>query len=178
MASSCVGAVLQANRIISRHFAARVGKVPNLNIPAVATIPTVPLSFSIDSSIGKARRGRLLTPHAEIETPVFMPVGTVASVKGVPQDILEELRRAHHPRQYVPPVPAAGNCDRTPDGRFARVHGVAASDPDGFGWLSSIQPERIAQGHRGWRDISFAPGWLFAFFQPGERNGGADRAGC
>ncbi len=40
---------------------------------------------------GKARTGRLLTPHAEIETPVFMPVGTVASVKGVPQDILEDL---------------------------------------------------------------------------------------
>jgi queuine tRNA-ribosyltransferase len=51
----------------------------------------VSISFSIDSSIGKARRGRLLTPHAEIETPVFMPVGTVASVKGVPQDILEDL---------------------------------------------------------------------------------------
>jgi len=51
----------------------------------------VSISFSIDSSIGKARRGRLLTPHAEIETPVFMPVGTVGSVKGVPQDILEDL---------------------------------------------------------------------------------------
>jgi queuine tRNA-ribosyltransferase len=30
-------------------------------------------------------------PHGEIETPVFMPVGTLASVKGVPQDVLEEL---------------------------------------------------------------------------------------
>jgi queuine tRNA-ribosyltransferase len=33
----------------------------------------------------------LITPHGEIATPVFMPVGTLASVKGVPQDILEEL---------------------------------------------------------------------------------------
>ncbi len=49
------------------------------------------LSFHIDSSTGKARTGRLLTPHAEISTPVFMPVGTVASVKGVSQDILEDL---------------------------------------------------------------------------------------
>jgi queuine tRNA-ribosyltransferase len=32
-----------------------------------------------------------MTPHGEVETPVFMPVGTLASVKGVPQDILEEL---------------------------------------------------------------------------------------
>jgi queuine tRNA-ribosyltransferase len=33
----------------------------------------------------------MITPHGEIETPVFMPVGTVASVKGVPQETLEEL---------------------------------------------------------------------------------------
>ena len=51
----------------------------------------VSISFHIDAISGKARTGRLLTPHAEIETPVFMPVGTVASVKGVPQDILEDL---------------------------------------------------------------------------------------
>jgi len=47
--------------------------------------------FQIEKTNGNGRRGRLLTPHAEIETPVFMPVGTVASVKGVPQDVLEEL---------------------------------------------------------------------------------------
>src|SRR5882672_4001802 len=49
------------------------------------------LEFSIQNVNRKARRGRLLTPHAEIETPVFMPVGTVASVKGVAQETLEEL---------------------------------------------------------------------------------------
>jgi len=32
-----------------------------------------------------------VTAHGEIETPVFMPVGTQATVKGVPQDVLEEL---------------------------------------------------------------------------------------
>ena len=49
------------------------------------------LEFSIQKTKGKARRGRLVTPHGAIETPVFMPVGTVASVKGVPQETLEEL---------------------------------------------------------------------------------------
>jgi len=49
------------------------------------------LSLRIDAHGGSARLGRLFTPHAEIETPVFMPVGTVASVKGVSQDILEDL---------------------------------------------------------------------------------------
>src|SRR6202789_974590 len=47
--------------------------------------------FQIEKTAGSARLGRLLTPHGEVETPVFMPVGTVGTVKGVPQDILEEL---------------------------------------------------------------------------------------
>src|SRR5580698_9498827 len=49
------------------------------------------LDFRIKHIAGTARRASLTTPHAEIQTPVFMPVGTVASVKGVPQDTLEEL---------------------------------------------------------------------------------------
>ncbi len=49
------------------------------------------ISFHIEKSGGKGRLGRLITPHTEIETPVFMPVGTVATVKGIPQDTLEEL---------------------------------------------------------------------------------------
>ena len=57
----------------------------------IVTIPAVSLSFQIDATSGPARTGRLTTPHGVIETPVFMPVGTVASVKGVSQDILEEL---------------------------------------------------------------------------------------
>jgi len=57
----------------------------------VATIHQVSVALQIEKTSGPARTGRLLTPHAEIETPVFMPVGTVASVKGVPQDILEDL---------------------------------------------------------------------------------------
>src|SRR4029077_4497870 len=49
------------------------------------------LPFRIEARQGAARSGRLITPHGEVETPVFMPVGTLASVKGVPQDILEDL---------------------------------------------------------------------------------------
>jgi queuine tRNA-ribosyltransferase len=49
------------------------------------------ISFQIDATRGSARAGRLITPHGVVETPVFMPVGTVASVKGVSQDILEDL---------------------------------------------------------------------------------------
>ena len=49
------------------------------------------IQFQIEARSGSARAGRLITPHGEVETPVFMPVGTLASVKGVPQDTLEEL---------------------------------------------------------------------------------------
>ena len=46
-----------------------------------------------------ARLGRLHTPHGTIDTPIFMPVGTNASVKGispdelrVPDYIIDELK--------------------------------------------------------------------------------------
>ena len=38
----------------------------------------------------KARAGTITTDHGIIETPIFMPVGTVASVKGVHQRELKE----------------------------------------------------------------------------------------
>jgi len=49
------------------------------------------IEFQIEAAGDRGRVGKLITPHGEIETPVFMPVGTVATVKGVPQDLLEEL---------------------------------------------------------------------------------------
>ena len=47
--------------------------------------------FEIEAREDKARAGRFFTPHGVVQTPVFMPVGTVATVKGVPQDVLEDL---------------------------------------------------------------------------------------
>ncbi len=47
--------------------------------------------FEIEATDGKARAGRFFTPHGVVQTPVFMPVGTLGTVKGVPQDTLEEL---------------------------------------------------------------------------------------
>src|ERR1700685_1310329 len=49
------------------------------------------IDFKLEARAGAARGGRILTPHGEIETPVFMPVGTAATVKGMPQDVLEDL---------------------------------------------------------------------------------------
>src|SRR5271165_7062012 len=37
------------------------------------------------------RAGTLHLPHGTVHTPVFMPVGTAATVKTVPQSTLEEI---------------------------------------------------------------------------------------
>ena len=42
----------------------------------------------------KARLGVLQTDHGEIETPIFMPVGTLGTVKAVTQDELKEKVKA------------------------------------------------------------------------------------
>jgi len=46
------------------------------------------ISFDLLHTDGTARRGRLHTSHGPVETPVFMPVGTQATVKGLTPDQL------------------------------------------------------------------------------------------
>jgi queuine tRNA-ribosyltransferase len=48
------------------------------------------IRFELLSADGAARRGRLHTPHGPVETPVFMPVGTQATVKGLTPQQLED----------------------------------------------------------------------------------------
>jgi len=48
-----------------------------------------PLSFEILATDGEARSGIITTPHSTIETPVFMPVGTLGTVKGIRFEELE-----------------------------------------------------------------------------------------
>jgi queuine tRNA-ribosyltransferase len=50
----------------------------------------VSFAFEILARDGAARRGRLTTPHGAIETPAFMPVGTLGAVKGLTPQALEE----------------------------------------------------------------------------------------
>jgi queuine tRNA-ribosyltransferase len=40
---------------------------------------------------GGGRRAELVLPHGRVQTPVFMPVGTAATVKAVEQGVLEDL---------------------------------------------------------------------------------------
>jgi queuine tRNA-ribosyltransferase len=46
--------------------------------------------FTLDALDGRARAGRFQTPHGELQTPLFAPVGTAASVKAItPAQLLE-----------------------------------------------------------------------------------------
>ena len=53
----------------------------------------MPIKFEIlaEDKATRARAGLLHTPHGVIETPIFMPVGTGGTVKGMTQDGLEAL---------------------------------------------------------------------------------------
>jgi queuine tRNA-ribosyltransferase len=48
-------------------------------------------SFTVEATNGRARAGRLRTPHGEVLTPCFMPVGTKGTVKALPPDRLRAL---------------------------------------------------------------------------------------
>ncbi len=47
--------------------------------------------FQLEKQDGEARAGRIFTEHGVIETPIFMPVGTRASVKTLWQEDLEKM---------------------------------------------------------------------------------------
>lgn len=53
------------------------------------------MKFELQSTtpLSKARAGKIFTDHGEIQTPIFMPVGTIGSVKGVQfKDLKEEIK--------------------------------------------------------------------------------------
>lgn len=51
-------------------------------------MPNPTFSFHLEKTVGRARIGWFETPHGRVETPIFMPVGTLATVKALDtQDI-------------------------------------------------------------------------------------------
>jgi queuine tRNA-ribosyltransferase len=61
-------------------------------VPLQLKLPQISFEVVAECPHTRARAGLLHTPHGTIETPVFMPVGTQASVKGLTQrDLADEL---------------------------------------------------------------------------------------
>jgi hypothetical protein len=71
-------------------FDLTAGLHANLN----ARLPASKFPFEIQAEcpVTRARAGLLHTPHGPVETPIFMPVGTQATVKGLaPRELAGEL---------------------------------------------------------------------------------------
>jgi len=51
-------------------------------------------SFELIAQEGRARAGNFHTPHGEIQTPIFAPVGTQATVKSLTPSHLDEIQAA------------------------------------------------------------------------------------
>ena len=49
------------------------------------------MNFKLEAQSGKARAATLTTEHSTIQTPVFMPVGTVGSIKSLDMYDMEEI---------------------------------------------------------------------------------------
>ena len=92
---------------------------------------------------GGGRRGQLRLPHGVVETPVFMPVGTAATVKAVPQDVLEGLGKSGAGAQII--LANTYHLYLRPGhelirrlGGGAQVHELGEADADGFGWVPGV----------------------------------------
>jgi queuine tRNA-ribosyltransferase len=59
------------------------------------------LNFNILKQKGNARVGEITLNGVNIQTPVFMPVGTKATVKGI---ILDLLRDPHYIGKHIDPI--------------------------------------------------------------------------
>jgi queuine tRNA-ribosyltransferase len=122
--------------------------------------------FTVEFARGNARLGRLVTPHAEFETPAFMPVGTQATVKSVlPEDVWETgsriiLSNAYH--LYLRPgtevIRQAGGLHA-----FMNWPGAILTDSGGFQVMSLAHLVSVDDGGASFRShvdgspVRFAP---------------------
>lgn len=104
--------------------------------------------FTIDATEGRARAGVLRTPRGAVETPVFMPVGTLATVKALDPDELRAmgaqmiLANAYH--LHLRPgdelVRDLGGVQR-----FSGWHGPMLTDSGGFQVFSLTDLNRVTE---------------------------------
>ncbi|HYN57477.1 MAG TPA: tRNA guanosine(34) transglycosylase Tgt [Motilibacterales bacterium] len=102
-------------------------------------MPDATFTFRVDARRGTARTGVITTPHGQIRTPAFIPVGTKATVKGVLPESASDLgaqavlANAYH--LYLQPgadiVDAAGGL-----GAFMNWSGPTFTDSGGFQVMS------------------------------------------
>jgi queuine tRNA-ribosyltransferase len=107
------------------------------------------LRFELLATDGAARRGRLHTPHGAVETPVFMPVGTQATVKGLtPAQLVEAGARIVLGNTYHLTLRPGDDLIAELGGlhRFMRWDGPILTDSGGY-QLYSLAPTRRIDDH-------------------------------
>lgn len=66
--------------------------LPNTEFPYFCAMAALDFELQVTAAGSRARAGKITTDHGEIPTPIFMPVGTVGSVKAVTQQqLLNEI---------------------------------------------------------------------------------------
>ena len=105
-------------------------------------------SFDVQATAGRARAGIFRTPRGAIETPVFMPVGTLATVKALDPDDLRAmhaqiiLANAYHlhlrPGEAI--VEAAGGV-----AAFMGWDGPTLTDSGGFQVFSLARQVKVSE---------------------------------
>ena len=113
-----------------------------------------PFSFLCDRRRRASGRGHDRARRRR--TPAFMPVGTQAAIKGVHSGRRARVRRRHRARQHLSPDAAAGRRADRGARRAARVHELAAPDPDRFGRLPGDVAVAAAQARRERRHVPLA----------------------
>lgn len=92
-------------------------------------------SFTIENTDGRARRGVFTTPHGAVETPMFMPVGTLATVKALdPDDLTTAGAQMILANAYHLHLRPGDDLVRDLGGlhRFMQWHGPILTDSGGF----------------------------------------------
>ena len=141
--------------------------------PRCARSPDAPGEFTLEANDGGARAGRLTTAHGVVETPVFMPVGTRATVKGVDPARARAARRPDHPRQHLPPALPAGRGAHRGARRAAPLHGLGSSAAHRFRRFPGLLARRDAPDRRRRRDVPLRLRRLGGALHARARDGGA-----
>lgn len=60
------------------------------SVPSYPPKGDMPLEWTVHATCGRARKGTLKLPHGEVQTPVFMPVGTQGTIKGMSSEDIHD----------------------------------------------------------------------------------------
>merc|ERR1719240_789184 len=116
--------------------------IPRIEAPG----PT--LEFTVDALCGRARASTLRLPHGDVQTPVFMPVGTQGTIKGFTNEKVQDigckiiLANTYH-ISLRPTCEVLKKCDGLHN--FMHWPGNLLTDSGGFQMVSLLKLAKITE---------------------------------